>query len=68
MAVAAALTVHAVTAYGSRISPLYALTHPLGAVLFSYIVLRSVVVTLWRGGVLWRGTFYPLEKLRKGLV
>jgi len=47
---------------------LYALTHPLGAMLFSYMLLRSTVVTLWHGGVTWRGTFYPLEELKKGVV
>ena len=51
-----------------RVSPFYALTHPLGAVLFSYMLLRSTVVTLWNGGVTWRGTFYPLEELRRGVV
>jgi GT2 family glycosyltransferase len=51
-----------------RASPLYALTFPLGAALLSYTLLRSMVVTLWRGGVLWRDTFYPLKDLRKGLV
>ena len=50
-----------------RASPLYALTFPLGAVLLSYALLRSMVVTLW-GGVLWRDTFYPLKDLRKGMV
>jgi len=30
-----------------RVSPLYALTHPIGAVLFCYMLLRSTVVTLW---------------------
>jgi len=51
-----------------RVSPLYALTHPLGAVVFCYMLLRSTVVTLWQGGVTWRGTFYPLEELRRGVV
>lgn len=51
-----------------RASPLYALTFPLGAVLLSYTLLRSMVLTLWRGGVLWRDTFYPLKDLRKGMV
>jgi hypothetical protein len=51
-----------------RVSPLYALTHPIGALLFCYMLLRSTVVTLWRGGVTWRGTFYPLEELKRGVV
>jgi hypothetical protein len=25
-------------------------------------------VVLWRGGVLWRDTFYPLDDLRKSLT
>lgn len=51
-----------------RVSPLYALTHPIGAVLFCYMLLRSTVVTLWQGGVTWRDTFYPLEELKRGVV
>ncbi len=54
--------------WGMGVSPLYALTHPLGAAIFIYLLLRSTVVTLRRGGVIWRGTFYPLEQLRKGMV
>jgi glycosyltransferase involved in cell wall biosynthesis len=49
-----------------RVSPLYAFTHPLGAMIFCWMLVRSTVVTLWRGGVTWRGTFYPLEELRRG--
>ncbi len=51
-----------------RVSPLYALTHPIGAVLFCYMLLRSTVVTLWQGGVTWRDTFYPLDELKRGVV
>ena len=51
-----------------RVSPLYALTHPLGAALFFYMLLRSTVVTLWQGGIVWRDTFYPLEDLKRGVV
>jgi glycosyltransferase involved in cell wall biosynthesis len=51
-----------------RVSPLYVLTHPIGALLFCYMLLRSTVVTLWRGGVTWRDTFYPLEELKRGVV
>jgi len=32
------------------------------------MILRSTVVTLGRGGVVWRDTFYSLDELRKGLV
>ncbi|HVJ09914.1 MAG TPA: glycosyltransferase family 2 protein [Acidisarcina sp.] len=44
---------------------LYALTFPIAACLFLYAVLRSVALTLFRGGVVWRGTLYPLRELRK---
>ena len=49
----------------SDISPFYVLLHPIGTVLFSYAVVRSVVLTLARGGVVWRGTWYPLDELKK---
>jgi len=38
---------------------------PIAALLFTYSLLRSMVVTLRHGGVTWRGTFYPLSQLRK---
>jgi len=50
------------------VSPLYALTQPIGALIFMWMMIRSTVVTLWQGGIIWRGTFYPLEKLRRGVV
>ena len=43
----------------------YALTFPLGSVLFLFAMARSIVATLLQGGVNWRGTFYPLKELRK---
>jgi hypothetical protein len=46
----------------------YALTYPLGAVIICWMLMRSTVVTLWQGGVTWRGTFYPIEELRRGVV
>lgn len=59
---------HGVVARHLKISPLYALTHPAGALIFFWMLLRSTAVTLWRGGIVWRGTFYPLDELRKGIV
>ena len=37
---------------------------PLGVAIFSYILLRSMIVTLRQGGIVWRGTRYPLAELR----
>jgi glycosyltransferase involved in cell wall biosynthesis len=52
----------------SEIPPYYFALHPLATALFVYILLRSMILTLGKGGVTWRGTFYPLEELRKGIV
>jgi len=52
----------------SDVPAYYFLLHPISSTLFVYIMLRSMVLTLARGGVVWRGTFYPLEELRKGMV
>ena len=51
-----------------EISPWYFLLHPVSTLLFIYTMMRSMIVTLRNGGVEWRGTFYPLEELRTGLV
>jgi glycosyltransferase involved in cell wall biosynthesis len=52
----------------SAVPPYYFLLHPISTILFVYTMLRSTLLTLGRGGVVWRGTFYPLGELRKGLV
>lgn len=49
----------------SGISSWQALLSPFGALLFLYALLRSIVTTLRQGGVVWRGTFYPLATLRR---
>ena len=63
-----ALCFHAAVAFTMRVSPLYALTHPLGAVLLCYMLLRSTFITLKQGGIVWRDTFYPLDELKRGVV
>jgi glycosyltransferase involved in cell wall biosynthesis len=68
IAVVIAVGFHAGVNVVLRVSPFYALTHPIGAILFAYMLLRSTVVTLWRGGVTWRNTFYPLDELKRGMV
>jgi hypothetical protein len=68
VALVIALCFHAGVDIGMRVSPLYAFTHPLGAILFGYMLLRSTIVTLRQGGIVWRDTFYPLEELKRGVV
>ena len=68
VAVVVMLVFHAGVDVVMRVSPLYALTFPLGALILGYMLLRSTVVTLRQGGIVWRGTFYALEELRRGLV
>lgn len=63
-----AILFHAGVDIGMHVSPVYAFTHPLGAVLLGYMLLRSTVVTLRQGGIIWRDTFYPLEELKRGVV
>ena len=68
IAAGAAVLIHGAMIWSTDASPLYGLTHPLGALLFCWMISRSAIATLWRGGVVWRDTFYPLEELRKGMV
>jgi hypothetical protein len=70
-AAAAALTsaaIHGATAHNAKASWLYGLAHPLAALVFAYMLVRSTALTLWQGGIVWRGTFYRLDELRKGVV
>ncbi len=46
-------------------NPLAGLFFPWAVVMFAYIMLRSMVLTMRQGGVRWRDTFYSLEELRK---
>jgi GT2 family glycosyltransferase len=49
----------------NRISPGYAVLFPVAAVLVVWTMLQSMAITLGRGGVDWRGTFYSLAELRE---
>ena len=65
LTVAAVVWAYRLMSRHSGISPGYALFFPFAALVFVFALLRSTLVTLKRGGVVWRGTFYPLTELRK---
>src|SRR3954447_7566085 len=52
----------------SAVPPYYFFLHPVSTTLFIYTLLRSMILTLWHDGIVWRGTKYPLQELRKGMV
>jgi glycosyltransferase involved in cell wall biosynthesis len=54
--------------FKSSIRPYYFFLHPISTLLFGYTLLRSMYLTLSNDGITWRGTKYPLEELRKGIV
>ncbi|HZV81511.1 MAG TPA: glycosyltransferase family 2 protein [Geobacteraceae bacterium] len=54
------------TFHGSR--RWYAAGFPLATLLFVWIILRTMVLNLVQGGIRWRGTFYPLEELKRNRV
>jgi glycosyltransferase involved in cell wall biosynthesis len=68
IALSSMFLIYAGMSWRSRIPPYYFFLHPISTLLFAYTMLRSMSLTLWKGGVEWRGTMYPLEELRKGLV
>jgi hypothetical protein len=41
---------------------------PLCAILLGAVVAGSAASALWRGGVVWRGTHYPLARVREGCL
>jgi hypothetical protein len=68
LAVSAMALIYFCMSQRSRLSTFYVVLHPISTLLFAGTLLRSMLLTLGRGGVVWRGTKYPLDELRKGLV
>ena len=46
----------------------YALGFPLATILLIYIMWKAALRTIGRGGIEWRGTFYPLKDLKANKI
>ena len=68
IALASMFTIYVGISWRSAVPPYYFFLHPVSTTLFVYTLLRSMILTLWNNGITWRGTKYPLEELRKGMV
>lgn len=68
LALAAIVMFYAGMAPRAGIPAYYVVLHPVSTCLFAYTMLRSMWSAVREGGVRWRGTLYPLDELRKGLV
>lgn len=60
----AAAGLYAISSRVSRLPLWCSLFLPIAAGLVIYAMLRSALITLMRGGVVWRDTFYSLQELR----
>jgi len=68
---AALILLCAIYLYSARIHALpakYLAGFPPATILLIYILWRSAVLAYWRGGVVWRDTFYPLNDLKRNRV
>ncbi|HVK37572.1 MAG TPA: glycosyltransferase family 2 protein [Candidatus Kapabacteria bacterium] len=68
IALALLMTAYAVVARAGRAPLWVGLLHPVACVMFAWAMLRSAVLTTKHGGVMWRGTLYSIEDLRRGSV
>lgn len=60
-AAGAMLALGALGAYQLRFCPLYGLAYPLGALVMVAVLWNAAIRIRLRGGLEWRGTFYPLN-------
>jgi glycosyltransferase involved in cell wall biosynthesis len=68
IALASMFSVYVGMSRRSGVPAYYFLLHPVSSALFVYTLLRSMFHALSNDGIIWRGTRYPLEDLRKGMV
>jgi glycosyltransferase involved in cell wall biosynthesis len=68
VALASMFAIYVGMSWRSAVPAYYFLLHPVSTAMFIYTLLRSMFLTLWNDGIVWRGTKYPLEELRRGMV
>jgi len=68
LALLAMICVYIGMSWHSDVPAYYFVLHPISSALFLYIMLSSMILAFGRGGIIWRGTFYSLDDLRKGMV
>ena len=61
---AAVAGIYIVSQKVTRVPPAYVVLYPLAVSVFLFAMLRSLILTLVQGGVVWRGTLYSLKELR----
>ncbi|MGQ0512438.1 MAG: glycosyltransferase [Betaproteobacteria bacterium] len=64
-AIGVAMATQAAILHVARAPLAAALLQPFGALVFFYACTRSIVLAYARGGIVWRGTRYPLADLRR---
>jgi hypothetical protein len=52
----------------NNISPLLAILYAPSVLILAWSFLRSMILTIKRRGVTWRGTLYPLAELKRAMI
>lgn len=68
IALASLFSIYIGISWRSAVPAYYFFLHPVSSTMFIYTLMRSMFLTLSNDGIVWRGTKYPLEELRKGMV
>ncbi len=62
----------AISFYANRklngISPFLAILYAPSALIMAWAFMRSMILTIKRGGVAWRGSLYPLAELKRAMI
>jgi len=68
IALASIFAIYVGMSWRSRIPAYYFVLHPVSTAFFIYTLLLSMFHALWNDGIIWRGTKYGLDELKKGMV